>query len=116
MKLGAGRRRDTQCAKLCAVAARAAIGHATAAPLSAVYEFSPIDVHWPCDPFRGVMCRQWRDDTISRRESLDLPTSQMGQKRRFDDVRTESAFLPFATFERTSRDVSNVPMHEIASR
>jgi hypothetical protein len=42
--------------------------------------------------------------------------SEMGQKRRREDVRAESAFPPLATFERTSRDVSNVPMHEIASR
>ena len=35
------------------------------------------------------------------------PMSEMGQRRRFDDVRAESAFPPLATFERTSRDVSN---------
>jgi hypothetical protein len=36
--------------------------------------------------------------------------SEMGQKRRFDGVRAESAFPPLATFEPTSRDVSNVPI------
>jgi hypothetical protein len=38
----------------------------------------------------------------------------MGQSRRFDDVRATSAFPPIAAKERTSRDVSNVPLPELA--
>ncbi len=38
------------------------------------------------------------------------PMSESGQSRRFDDVRVMSAFLLIATEERTSRDVSKVPI------
>ena len=41
--------------------------------------------------------------------------SELGQSRRFDDVRVISAFPPIATKERTSRDVSNVPPSDITS-
>src|SRR6266478_9821219 len=39
--------------------------------------------------------------------------SELGQSRRFDDVRVTSAFPPITTKERTSRDVSNVPLTEV---
>jgi hypothetical protein len=35
---------------------------------------------------------------------------RQGQSRRFDDVRVTSAFSPIATKERTSRDLSKVPL------
>src|SRR5258706_1489748 len=52
--------------------------------------------------------RACRDGRVS-------PMSDLGQSRRFDDVRVTSAFPPIATKERTSRDVSNVPEADITS-
>src|SRR5580692_5122864 len=67
-------------------------------------------------------CSNQRPDTLmqdrlppDRRKPLATRgrTIQLGQKRRFDDVRAESASPSLATFERTSRDVANVPKGDL---
>src|SRR5258708_12451761 len=41
------------------------------------------------------------------------PMSELGQSRRFDDVRVTSAFPPIAPNDPPSRDVSNTPQPDV---
>jgi hypothetical protein len=68
------------------------------------------------DPRSSPRAHRWRRSwSCGRGAAAAVAMSELGPSRRFDDVRVMSAFPPIATTERTSRDVSNVPIRDIAT-
>jgi hypothetical protein len=83
------------------------------------YEFSPPDgdCH-PTLPRGSCSCNRGDDITLQRRTNhafavLEPPMSQMGQSRRFRDVRVTSAYAPRAATKRTWKYFAFVPTVEV---
>src|SRR6266852_6122116 len=70
----------------------------------------------PSTPRRIGICVPPHDIQHHCHKLIGSSMSELGQSRRFDDVRVTSAFPPIPTKERTSRDVSKVPTTDIGAR